>query len=263
MQVILDGSLSTGESVLALGMFDGVHLGHRVLLQKAKALADQCGAPLVACTFITHPMSVIAPQKCPPMLTTLDERARLMEGLGVDILYAQPFTPKTMETAPERFVGDLCARFHPLHIVIGYNYSFGKNGEGTPLLLAAFGDPFGYQAHVVPRITLDGRDVSSTAIRAAISEGRMGEAMRLLGHPYSREFSVQCREGLRLQGKLLPSELLNPPKGRYRTLLISGEKTLPITVCMSADGEATLRLPVEADIGADLRISFLARSADA
>ena len=258
MQRVLDGSLSTGESVLALGMFDGVHLGHRVLLQKAKALAEQSGAPLVACTFTTHPMQVIAPEKCPPMLTTLDERAHLMEQLGVDVMFAQPFTRQTMDTAPERFVGDLCARFHPLHIVIGYNYSFGKNGEGNPLLLSAFGDPFHYQAHVVPRITLDGHDVSSTAIRAAISEGRMGEAVRLLGHPYAREIILQSREGEKHSYVLPPNGLLDPPAGRYRALLSQGDKTVPVSVTVPQPGRALLRLPDSAAIGAGERLAFLA-----
>ena len=97
MQTVLDGKYQAQSSVVALGMFDGVHIGHQVLLQKAKALAAQHGVPLVVCTFVQHPLTLIAPEKAPAMLTTLDERAAQMEALGVDVLvtgiymiFAQP-----------------------------------------------------------------------------------------------------------------------------------------------------------------------------
>ena len=141
MQTVLDGRYAADRSVVALGMFDGVHIGHQVLLKKGRALADRQGVPLVACTFMDHPLQLIAPDKCPPMLTTFDERVRLMESLGVDVFYAMPFDRSVMDMPPEDYVGHLVRQFHPTDVVCGYNHTFGKKGEGTPALLAALGFP--------------------------------------------------------------------------------------------------------------------------
>ena len=116
MQTVLDGRYAADRSVVALGMFDGVHIGHQVLLKKGRALADRQGVPLVTCTFMDHPLQLIAPDKCPPMLTTFDERVRLMESLGVDVLYAMPFDRSVMDMPPEDYVGHLVRQFHPTAI---------------------------------------------------------------------------------------------------------------------------------------------------
>ena len=100
MQIILHQSYQTDRSVVALGMFDGVHIGHRVLLERAAALAKRHHAPLVVCTFQEHPLQVIAPEKCPPQLTTFEERCQLMESLGVDVRCAMPFSKETMSMPP-------------------------------------------------------------------------------------------------------------------------------------------------------------------
>ena len=116
MQTVLDGRYAADRSVVALGMFDGVHIGHQVLLKKGRALADRQGVPLVACTFMDHPLQLIAPDKCPPMLTTFDERVRLMESLGVDVFYAMPFDRSVMDMPPEDYVGHLVRQFHPTDV---------------------------------------------------------------------------------------------------------------------------------------------------
>ena len=118
MQTVLDGRYAADRSVVALGMFDGVHIGHQVLLKKGRALADRQGVPLVACTFMDHPLQLIAPDKCPPMLTTFDERVRLMESLGVDVFYAMPFDRSVMDMPPEDYVGHLVRQFHPTDVAI-------------------------------------------------------------------------------------------------------------------------------------------------
>ncbi len=150
MQTVLDGRYAADRSVVALGMFDGVHIGHQVLLKKGRALADRQGVPLVTCTFMDHPLQLIAPDKCPPMLTTFDERVRLMESLGVDVLYAMPFDRSVMDMPPEDYVGHLVRQFHPTDVVCGYNHTFGKKGGGTPALLAALGDALGLQQLSLP-----------------------------------------------------------------------------------------------------------------
>lgn len=185
MQTVLDGRYAADRSVVALGMFDGVHIGHQVLLKKGRALADRQGVPLVTCTFMDHPLQLIAPDKCPPMLTTFDERVRLMESLGVDVLYAMPFDRSVMDMPPEDYVGHLVRQFHPTDVVCGYNHTFGKKGGGTPALLAALGDALGFSTAVVPKITLKGQEVSSTAIRGLAAPGRRSPRAGVAGAPLS------------------------------------------------------------------------------
>lgn len=195
MQTVLDGRYAADRSVVALGMFDGVHIGHQVLLKKGRALADREGVPLVACTFMDHPLRLIAPDRCPPMLTTFDERVRLMENLGVDVLYAMPFDRSVMDMPPEDYVGHLVRQFHPTDVVCGYNHTFGRKGGGTPALLAALGGALGFAASVVPKITLEGQEVSSTAIRGWLRQGDAARARALLGRPYLRQAAVAARRG--------------------------------------------------------------------
>ena len=205
MQTVLDGRYAADRSVVALGMFDGVHIGHQVLLKKGRALADRQGVPLVACTFMDHPLRLIAPDRCPPMLTTFDERVRLMENLGVDVLYAMPFDRSVMDMPPEDYVGHLVRQFHPTDVVCGYNHTFGRKGGGTPALLAALGGALGFAASVVPKITLEGQEVSSTAIRGWLRQGDAARARALLGRAPGRTLgavhAAQWQAG-RAQGDL-------------------------------------------------------------
>lgn len=185
MQVVLDKSYHAQRSVLALGMFDGVHIGHRVLIRRGAALARRRGVPLIVCTFATHPLQLVAPDKCPPLLCTFEQRNHLMEALGVDVLCAMPFTPEVMNLPAADYVGGLVRRFHPTDVVCGYNHTFGREGKGTPALLSALGAALGFATSVVPRITLEGTDVSSTAIRQLLAAGDADVAARMLGRPYS------------------------------------------------------------------------------
>lgn len=225
MQIILDGKIKTDRSVVALGMFDGVHIGHRVLLERGAALARQHGVPLVVSTFREHPLQVIAPDKCPPQLTTFEERAKLMEALGVDVLYAMPFDAETMNMPPEDYVGHLVRQFHPTDVVCGYNHTFGRKGEGKANLLAFLGAALGFATSIVPKITLGGKEVSSTAIRSLIAQGDVAQARELLGHPYVLDASV-TENGL----KICENGKQTVPHGTYRTICVCGGKRLPATI---------------------------------
>ena len=247
MQIVTDGKAYYEKAVLALGMFDGVHIGHRVLLERAKVLARRGGVPLVACTFTGHPLELIAPDRCPPMLTTFEERASLLEGLGVDMLFAQPFTEEMRQMPPEVYVGELIRRFHPVDVVCGYNHTFGKGGAGTSAFLAALGDALGFRTQIVPQVTLDGAEVSSSAIRAAIGSGDVSLASRLLGRPYSLTGQIlQEPDGISL---FQPEEAAKqrPAAGLYRCLLSCGAKgaALPCTAKVTADGAWRISLPAK------------------
>ena len=162
------------------------HVGHRILLEKARKTANRENVPLVVQTFAKHPLQLLDPEHCPPMLTTLEERIRLMEKYGVDIYCALPFTEKVRNTLPEEFVGRLVSRWKPRAVVVGFNYSFGKDGSGSPAILRALGNALRFETIVIPAITIGERPVSATEIRSLLANGCVRQARRLLGRPYSR-----------------------------------------------------------------------------
>ena len=255
MEIILDGRLKTESAVLALGMFDGVHLGHQVLLQKGRSLADAARVPLVACTFVKHPLELIAPDKAPALLTTFEEKARLMEKAGVDHLFAQPFDSAMMNQLPECYVGELVRRLHPTDVVCGYNHRFGKNGAGSPALLEVLGGALGFRTAVVPKITYQGQDVSSSVIRELLAAGQVGLARRMLGRPYHRQGTVAWRENGRTGLVMPPNGKQTLPPGRYRVLAEAGEKTFPavLTICERGTGNIDLAadMPIRSAIGVE------------
>ena len=261
LNIVTDGKAAYEKAVLALGMFDGVHIGHRVLLERAKVLAKRSQVPLVACTFTTHPLALIAPDRCPPMLTTFEERAALLEETGVDLLFAQPFTEEMRQMPPEVYVGELIRRFHPVDVVCGYNHTFGKDGAGTSAFLAALGDALGFRTQVVPQVTLNGADVSSSAIRAALSSGDAAQAARLLGRPYRMGGQVVISS----TGKaaFLPEAARKQPlaQGNYRCLLACGEsaKTLPCIVSISEEKPWKLK-GIKAVIDQSAKLLFLTKT---
>lgn len=255
MQIVLDGKFTAQRSVVALGMFDGVHIGHSVLLKKGRALADQNHTLLVACTFLDHPLMLIAPEKCPPMLTTFEERAALMEEMGVDVLYAMPFDHHMMDMPPADYVGRLVCQFHPVAVVCGYNHTFGKKGEGTPALMAALGDALGFHTAVVPKITLDGAEVSSTAIRAALSRGDVAYARKLLGRPYQQNATLSDRAGNRVELMLVPGKQ-ELPRGTYRATCTDGAKTYPAQLHTLENGRVLCSLPEECELETEWLIRY-------
>lgn len=258
MRIVTDGRAAMDKAVLALGMFDGVHIGHQVLLQRAKVLAERSHAPLVACTFTEHPLAQIAPERCPPVLTTFQERAELLEKAGVDLLFAQPFSAEVRNMPPEVYVGELVRRFHPTDVVCGYNHTFGKGGSGTSAFLAALGDALGFRTEVVPQVTLDGAEVSSTAIRTALGRGDVRQAARLLGHPYTYSGKLVLRDGgCRFDAEAAGKLLL--PAGKYRCLLSLMEQGRSWPCTAVTDGHAPIRvvLPARAEPQA-AQLQFLA-----
>lgn len=260
MRIVTDGRAAAEKAVLALGMFDGVHIGHQVLLERAKVLAGRSHAPLVACTFTEHPLAQIAPERCPPALTTFQERADLLEKAGVDLLFAQPFTDEMRSMPPEVYVGELMRRFHPTDVVCGYNHTFGKGGSGTSAFLAALGDALGFRTEVVPQVTLDGEEVSSSAIRAALSVGDVRRANRLLGHPYAYSGSLVPGEGgaCRFDAALSGKQLL--PSGKYRCLLScrEQEKSWPCIAIADEQTSVKVLLSVKAEAQA-AQLQFVAK----
>ena len=256
MQIILHQSYQTDRSVVALGMFDGVHIGHRVLLERAAALAKRHHAPLVVCTFQEHPQQVIAPEKCPPQLTTFEERCQLMESLGVDVLCAMPFSKETMSMPPEDYVGHLVRRFHPKAVVCGYNHTFGRKGEGTPALLEVLGGALGFETSVVPNITLEGSEVSSSAIRRHLQQGCIAQARKLLARPYARQAQLVSRDGMQCLLRLTDEGKQPLPQGSYRVFCSDKDSAYPAVLHVHSPSEAVCVLPESAPLGTDICLQF-------
>ncbi len=173
-------------SAVALGVFDGIHLGHRAILGTAVAQARQHTLAALACTFEPHPMEVLQPGRAPVPLTTLPERLELIAETGIDTAVIIAFTLAVAAVEPERFVSEvLVGALHARHVVVGFNHRFGRGARGDARLLQALGRDLGFQAHVVEPTTVDGVPVSSSEIRAALQGGDLPRAARFLGRPYS------------------------------------------------------------------------------
>jgi len=175
-----------GPSAVALGAFDGIHLGHRAILGTAVAHARQGKLSALTCTFDRHPMEVLQPDRAPLPITTLDERLELIAGTGIDTTVVLPFTPAVAGIEAKAFVQDvLVGTLKAREIVVGFNHRFGRGARGDTQLLEALAGPLGFRAHIVPALMVDGVAVSSSEIRSALQRGDLPAAARLLGRPYS------------------------------------------------------------------------------
>lgn len=182
MRIITDEREYTGHgAVLALGMFDGVHLGHRALIGRAVELAKKMGADSMVCTFDRHPRSVLFPDRAPVPLMTQDKQLAEFEKLGVDWALVKPFDRKFADVTAEVYITSLVSATHAKGIVCGYNYSFGKGGRGDAAMLDELACEFGYRLEVLESVKDGGDVVSSTLIRALIADGNTARADRLMG----------------------------------------------------------------------------------
>lgn len=219
-----EGQWRGGDTVVALGMFDGVHEGHAQLMRKANELAALYDLTSVVYTFSSHPMAAFAPERVPPELHTRSEKIRAIARMGIDAAVLRPFDQAYAAQPPEAFVRGLVAALHPRHVVIGFNYSFGCKGAGRAEDMIRFGQAYGFETHVVQEVCLDGAPVSSTRIRAVIAGGDMEEAARLLGSPYALSGVVE--RGKQLGRRLdfptanlrWPSAKALPPNGVYAAM---------------------------------------------
>src|SRR6185369_1436787 len=183
-------------SVVALGIFDGVHLGHPAILGTAITRAREAGLEAVACTFEPHPMEVLQPDRAPRPITTLADRLVLIGEAGVDAAVVLAFTRELAAVEPEAFVKDvLLERLRAREIVVGYNHRFGRGARGDARLLEDLATRAGFRAHVVPPMTVDGAAVSSSEIRSSLQRGDVVAAARSLGRPYAIAGTVTSGAG--------------------------------------------------------------------
>ncbi len=177
-----------GASVVTIGVFDGVHRGHQLIVARAAALGAELGLPVVAITFDPHPDEVIRPGSHPPFLCSSRRRAELLGGLGVDAVCLVPFTLEFSRLDPDEFVRQvLVERLHAAAVVVGADFTFGHKARGDVALLDKLGEKYDYSAEGLPLLVLDGVTVSSTSIRAMLAEGNVTAAAGMLGRPHRVE----------------------------------------------------------------------------
>ena len=171
--------------VVALGMFDGVHLGHASVIRHALDTAKTIDGTALVFTFSNHPLTVIAPEDAPLMIGSKNLRRDIFADMGVDVLIEIPFTKDFSRKSPEEFLALLQEKIAPAYVVTGPNYTFGRFGRGNGRLLLRAAQDYGFKAEVCQAFTVDRKTVSSTRIRALIAAGDLASANQLLGRNFT------------------------------------------------------------------------------
>jgi riboflavin kinase/FMN adenylyltransferase len=189
-------------AVITIGTFDGVHQGHRQIIEKLKAEAKAVNGESVIITFHPHPRKVVSSTILGVrLINTLEEKTELMEQLGIDHLVIVPFTDAFANQPAEEYIKKfLVDKFHPHTIIIGYDHRFGKERKGDYLLLEKLAAEYGYIIQEIPRQVLNEISISSTKIREALLEGKIDIADNLLGYEFF--FSGEVVHGDKLGRKL-------------------------------------------------------------
>jgi riboflavin kinase/FMN adenylyltransferase len=180
-----------GRAVVSIGVFDGVHRGHRQILGRAVSRARALGVPTVVVTFDPHPSEVVRPGTHPALLSTVGHRAQLLGAAGADAVCVLPFTTAFSRLSPEEFVGEvLVGRLHAAVVVVGASFRFGHRAVGTVETLRAMGADLGFDVEVVELVGDGEVTWSSTYVRQCVMEGDVGEAAAVLGRPHRVEGEV-------------------------------------------------------------------------
>jgi riboflavin kinase/FMN adenylyltransferase len=218
------------DTLLTIGVFDGVHLGHRHLISVLKKHAAERNLLCGVVTFRRHPLDIIAPETCLPYLTGIDEKVRLLKNEGVDFVVPLTFNTELAGLSAGQFAGLLKKHLRMRGLVIGPDFALGKDREGDAATLSKIGKVLDFTVEVVPPMKINGDIASSTAIRKAIAEGDMAKVIRLIGRPFRLLGDVVAGDG---RGTKLGFPTANleidsrqtlPPEGVYATRTHLGDK---------------------------------------
>lgn len=208
------------KQIIALGFFDGVHLGHQALLKQCRRMADELGVRAGALTFSVHPDALVT-GKAPGLICTDADRERLLRQYGMDAVTVLEFDEETKNTPWRDFFDLLLTRFHAVGLVCGHDFRFGRRGEGNAALLAEACREVGIPCVVVPEQKMEGVTVSSTLIRGMIASGQMEKAVSFLGHPQILTGEVIAGRhlgrtiGVPTANLALPPQVITPAFGVY------------------------------------------------
>jgi riboflavin kinase / FMN adenylyltransferase len=221
--------LLPGSTHLAIGVFDGLHLGHQAVIGRALASSRQTGGNAVVVTFDPHPVRVLRPEKAPRLLTSTRHKLKLIEKMGASAVLLLEFTAEFSKTPPDLFIESLVgAASHLRQICVGEEWTFGANRSGSTQLLEELAAKLKFEVASVPSVSVDGRVVSSTLIRSAVECGDLEAAAKYLG----RDFTIlgTVTEGRQLGRRLgFPTANLRahnelfPPNGVYAAKAWVGE----------------------------------------
>lgn len=201
-------------SVVTIGNFDGVHLGHKTILATALTKAQRTGLKMIVFTFRPHPQLALHPGKHIPLLSSYDEKVRLLYKEGAQQVIEEPFSREFSTLTPEEFFNKtLMERLHASHIVVGHDFAFGKERTGHLDVLAKLCEKNGVSLEIVPPFQRDGETVSSTAIRKHLQAREIRAANRLLGHEFRYHGIVMKGAG---RGRTIgfPTANLRPEDGK-------------------------------------------------
>ncbi len=221
---------------LAIGMFDGVHLGHQQVLRQTLQDARLHQAAAAAVTFDRHPGSIVAPERAPKLIYSLPQKLRALAATGMDATLLIPFTREFSQQPAEVFVRSLAAGFGSIaSVCVGATFAFGYKRAGNVALLKNLGAELGFSVHGLSSVQLDGRKVSSTNIRACIESGALDAAQQMLGRPYALAGMVRHGDEL---GRTLGTPTANleatgralPPRGVYAARACQGNQSWPAAV---------------------------------
>ena len=217
--IIFEGALQIKERfknpVVTIGNFDGVHLGHQEIFKEVIKKAHEIGGVSVVYTFDPHPLKVLQPDRFFPLITTREEKEKVIEWVGIDVLIRERFTKKFAQLSTDEFVVDiLCEQIRAQEVFIGPDYRFGKGRKGTTDLLRSLGESCGLKIGILKNVEVDGIEVRSTMIRDYVMEGKVKEAAKFLGRGYTLRGKVI---GGTAQGKKMgiPTANLEPEKELY------------------------------------------------
>jgi riboflavin kinase/FMN adenylyltransferase len=266
--------------ILTIGNFDGVHLGHQVLMSDIVARAAKIGGTPAVLTFHPHPLQVLAPNNAPPQIQTLRQKLATIESLGIRLVVVIPFDMQLAQIEARDFaILALCEKIRPKEIYVGPNFAFGHRRAGSFNLLKEIGEEKGFWVGKVHQVQFRGNRVSSTTIRQALLSGQVGLARRLLNRPYELEGSIVHGTGLGTKIRIPTANLkspndLIPRRGIYATLInVEGRKYESVTnvgVRPTVAGGDAAELGIETHIldfdrdiyGKDAALEFLFRLRD-
>jgi riboflavin kinase/FMN adenylyltransferase len=223
-------------TVLTLGVFDGLHLGHQLIMSTVVERARAVGAVPTVITFDPHPRAVLHPESAPPLLQTFDQKIEALGVLGIEQTIVLRFTPEFASVRAHEFLSDVVMdRLHAREVYLGKGFAFGHNREGNIELLRRVGGELGFVAGEVPEVRLRGRRVSSSKIRELLTHGHVNLVRRMLGRPYGVEARVEhgSERGHQLgfpTANLHPHNRVIPRNGVYVTgTLIEGQWRRSVT----------------------------------
>ena len=284
MAAVIQGARGLAEplpaSVVTLGSFDGVHRGHQTLIRRAVEAAETRGVPSVGYTFHPHPAAIVAPERAPATLLGIEERAWTMGQYGLDYVLIEPFNAAFAQVTADEFLRTyLIDALRPQHVVVGFNFTYGRQRGGDADHLRAAAARYGFSVDVVEAVAADDEVVSSTAVRAYLRDGDVASARRLLGRAPVLTGKVIPGEqrgrtigfptaNLALEATLVPAtgvyacwaEILGPtgaPESRHDAVVNIGRRPTFDGEGLSAE---TFLLDFAGDLyGCRLRVSLVAR----